>query len=97
MTLHELTTNAIKHGALSVPDGAITVEWSGGGGAPLVLRWSEKGGPPVSAPRSSGIGLDAINCIAADQLGGSARFDWRPEGLVCDVIVPPDKLVSEGA
>ena len=94
MTLHELTTNATKHGALSVPQGTVDLEWTGGGKAPLVLRWCEKGGPEVRAPKGTGVGLDVIRRIASDQLGGCARFDWRPDGLVCDVVVPADKLVS---
>jgi PAS domain S-box-containing protein len=94
MTLHELTTNAMKHGALSAPQGTVELEWTGGGEAPLVLRWCEKGGPAVLPPKNAGVGLDVIKRIAADQLGGGARFDWRTDGLVCDVVVPADKLVS---
>src|SRR3712207_8973913 len=55
MLLHELATNAAKHGALSVPDGRVAVRWQvargagdGGGGGMLRLRWAEKGGPPVA-------------------------------------------------
>ena len=92
MALHELTTNATKHGALSVPQGIVRLEWTGGGEAPLVLRWSESGGPPVREPERSGVGLDVINRIIGDQLGGGAGFTWRREGIVCDIVVPADKL-----
>lgn len=93
MVLHELATNAIKYGALSVPEGLVDLEWTGGGDAPLVLCWAEKGGPPVQSPRESGVGLDVIRRIAADQLGGAARFEWRAAGLLCEFLVPADKLV----
>jgi PAS domain S-box-containing protein len=93
MTIHELVTNAMKHGALSVPEGVVDLDWTGGGDAPLVLRWAESGGPPVRRPTRVGVGLDVVSKIAGEQLGGGARFDWRPAGLVCDVVVPADKLV----
>lgn len=92
MALHELTTNATKHGALSIPQGVVRLEWTGGGRAPLVLRWSESGGPPVREPEHSGVGLDVISRIVGDQLGGGAGFTWRREGIVCDIVVPADKL-----
>jgi PAS domain S-box-containing protein len=92
MALHELTTNATKHGALSIPQGIVRLEWTGGGHAPLVLRWSESGGPPVREPEHSGVGLDMISRTIGDQLGGGAGFTWRREGIVCDIVVPADKL-----
>lgn len=92
MALHELATNATKHGALSGSEGTVTVEWSGGGAAPLMLRWLERGGPAVHEPEHSGVGLDVITRIIGNQLGGSARFTWRREGVVCDIGVPADKL-----
>ena len=96
MALHELTTNASKHGALSQPQGIVRIEWMGGGGAPLVLRWSETGGPAVRQPEHAGVGLDVVTRAIGEQLGGSAGFNWRREGIVCDIIVPADKLVSPG-
>lgn len=97
MALHELATNATKHGALSAPRGVVDIEWTGGGEAPLVLRWTESGGPPVRQPDGTGVGLDLIRRNATDQLGGSVRFDWRPDGCVCEIVVPADKLVRTGA
>jgi two-component sensor histidine kinase len=97
MALHELTTNASKHGALSLPQGMVRIEWTGGGEAPLALRWSESGGPPVRQPEKAGVGLDVIARIVGEQLGGGAVFTWRHDGVVCDIVVPADKLVpSEG-
>jgi PAS domain S-box-containing protein len=94
MALHELTTNASKHGALSKPHGTVTLQWSGGKDAPLVLRWAEHDGPAVREPQRTGVGLDVITRIIGDQLGGVVTFNWRPEGVVCDIVVPADKLAS---
>jgi PAS domain S-box-containing protein len=85
MVLHELTTNAVKYGALSVPNGRVEVEWQNAADGTLVLRWGETGGPPVKQPTHQGFGTKVIERSVRDQLGGEARFDWRPEGLVCEI------------
>jgi two-component sensor histidine kinase len=55
MVLHELTTNAVKYGALSIPKGRLRVAWSNGG-ADVIIRWSETNGPPVKPPLHQGFG-----------------------------------------
>jgi PAS domain S-box-containing protein len=87
VTLHELATNAAKYGALSVPDGRVHVEWSRGAGERLVLRWTESGGPPVEPPARKGFGTRVMESIIRGQLNGEARFDWRAEGLACEIAV----------
>ena len=62
MVLHELTTNAVKYGALSVPSGRLRVEWSRGE-THLVIRWSETDGPPVKPPERQGFGTRVVNRI----------------------------------
>jgi PAS domain S-box-containing protein len=84
--LHELATNAAKYGALSAADGRISLSWSHESNGRLELRWNEIGGPPVQMPTHEGFGRRIINRIAG-QLNGSARFDWRVEGLDCEIIV----------
>ena len=54
MVLHEMTTNAMKYGALSVPDGCVDVEWHGAGAGVLQLSWQERGGPIVEKPTTRG-------------------------------------------
>jgi len=87
MALHELGTNALKYGALSVEQGSVAVRWSTSGGR-FRLRWEERGGPPVSPPAHRGFGSRMIERGLAAELRGEARVDWRPEGLVCTIDAP---------
>jgi PAS domain S-box-containing protein len=92
MALHELATNAAKHGALSTRGGRVTMEWTWQDDR-LLLRWSESGGSPVRPPARSGFGTNVIVRSIKQQLDGQVAFDWRPEGLVCELVVPRDKIV----
>ena len=88
MALHELATNAAKYGALSRPEGAVEVSWTGGGAhQPLTLVWTERGGPRVTRPAGRGLGMTVVERAVGGALQGSARFDWRPEGLVCEISI----------
>ncbi len=86
VTLHELATNAAKYGALSVANGRVALNWSHQADEPLRLHWSETGGPAVTAPARKGFGTRIIERMIA-QLKGTTNFDWRPEGLVCEITV----------
>jgi PAS domain S-box-containing protein len=86
VTLHELVTNAAKYGALSATEGQIEVKWSHTADGRLILRWTETGGPPVKTPTHKGFGGRVIKGMI-EQLKGRTRFDWRPEGLVCEIIL----------
>jgi PAS domain S-box-containing protein len=83
--VHELTTNAAKYGALSFPEGRVHIEWSRAADGRLVARWTETNGPPVKPPTRRGFGLRVMQTIIRGQLNGDARFDWRAEGLVCEI------------
>jgi len=87
MSLHELATNAAKYGALSSADGRIELTWTHAADGQLALRWAETGGPVVQTPTRQGFGGRIIRQVIS-QLGGEARFDWRPEGLVCEITLP---------
>jgi two-component system, chemotaxis family, CheB/CheR fusion protein len=87
MALHELTTNAVKYGALSVPTGRVRVEWSHSANENLVLRWIETGGPPVKPPTRQGFGSRVLQKAINAQLRGESRFDWRADGLACEIEV----------
>lgn len=85
MALHELSTNAAKYGALSLPEGRVAVEWSVDGDR-LTIEWVERRGPPVEAPpERRGFGFRMIERALAADLSGGARFDFAPEGLTCRI------------
>lgn len=83
VTLHELATNAAKYGALSVANGQVNLTWSQAANGRLHVRWTEVGGPAVQKPTHKGFGGRIIQRMIS-QLNGDTRFDWRPEGLVCE-------------
>jgi PAS domain S-box-containing protein len=87
MVLHELATNAAKHGALSAAGGHVAIEWSWASDRRLVLRWTETGGPRVRKPTREGFGSELIELLT-QQLGGVTKLDWRAEGLVCEFSIP---------
>ena len=86
IVLHELATNAAKYGALSGVEGQVTLDWSQAADGLLTLHWTEKGGPPVKAPTRHGFGGRVIERMIGD-LKGKVHFDWRPEGIVCEIII----------
>jgi two-component sensor histidine kinase len=88
VALHELATNAAKYGALSRPSGRLEISWETNGAEPLVLHWSESGGPRVNeAPTRKGFGIGAVDGIIRT-LRGTITRQWRPEGLVCELSFP---------
>jgi two-component sensor histidine kinase len=93
MTMHELATNAAKHGALSVPEGRLDLRWTIEDGV-LCIRWNEQGGPPVGAPPSrQGFGSSLITATMTRQLGGRITASWRPNGLEWTARLPVERLV----
>jgi two-component sensor histidine kinase len=91
LVVHELATNAAKHGALSRPEGGIAIDWglSGNPNFRVVrLVWSEHGGPAAEAPASHGFGLDLIERITSYELDGEVRYDFAPEGFTCELRLP---------
>jgi PAS domain S-box-containing protein len=93
LALHELATNAAKHGALSSPAGKVAIEWELESEA-LTLRWSETGGPTVAEPSSHSFGLKVIAASIEQQLGGKAVFEWAPRGLQCQMMIPRSELAK---
>jgi len=96
LIMHELATNATKHGALSSPTGSIAIGWrrdpSDNG---IKLNWLERGGPPVRQPKRKGFGQVVFERIGAS-LDGDISVDFRPEGFVCDVTIAANNLVAPG-
>jgi len=91
LAFHELTTNAVKYGALSVAGGRIHIVWSvdrSGETPRLLIRWTEVGGPPVEPPRRRGFGSRLIERGLSYDLGGHVGLHFRPAGLECIMDIP---------
>jgi two-component sensor histidine kinase len=91
LLFHELATNAVKHGALSVPTGRVDVGWEvsdGSGQRRVRLHWVESGGPHVAKPSRRGLGSRLIERGLAHELNGEARLDFDPSGVRCTIDVP---------
>ena len=89
MALHELATNATKHGALSVPGGRVTLSWSlQADGRSVEIAWRETGGPTVEAPSDQGFGSRLLSQGLMAELGQPARVTYDPRGLACTITAP---------
>ena len=84
LAVHELATNAVKHGALSTLAGRVDVGWSVDDGL-LRFTWRESGGPRVCPPTARGFGARLLEHGLAEELDGAVRLEFRPEGVVCAV------------
>jgi PAS domain S-box-containing protein len=88
MALHELATNAAKHGALSVPAGSVSVVWRVERETGLIIDWVEGGGPPVVAPTRRGFGGQLLSRALGGAMGGRVKINWLPGGVRCRLILP---------
>jgi two-component sensor histidine kinase len=89
LVLHELATNATKHGALSVAGGRVGVAWQVEGGQ-LRLTWTESGGPQVAPPAKAGYGTNLIETMTTQSLGGRVEQDYAAQGLKAAIVFPLD-------
>ena len=91
MVLHELATNAAKYGALSTPQGRVSVRWhrpSNGNVSTMVrLEWREDGGPPVTAPARPGYGTSVIRDLIPYEIGGTVELEFRTDGVCCTMEI----------
>lgn len=91
MALHELATNAVKYGALSVAGGQVDIQWQVEDGH-FMLSWTERGGPSVEVPQRRGFGRSVIEDLAASSLGGAARLIFEPAGIAWVLEAPMTSL-----
>ncbi|MGE5147526.1 MAG: HWE histidine kinase domain-containing protein, partial [Candidatus Eiseniibacteriota bacterium] len=91
LALHELVTNAVKYGCLSVAGGRVSLRWRLDASA-LEIDWVETGGPPSARPTRRGFGTKLIDASVRQQLRGDVAFDWRHEGLRCTMTVPVSNI-----
>jgi two-component sensor histidine kinase len=89
--IHELATNAAKHGALSVKSGRVAVRWGltadGHEESPLCIEWEERGGPQVVPPTRSGLGTGTICELIPHELGGNVEHVYGSEGVRCKLEI----------
>src|SRR6185503_19591294 len=85
MAVHELCTNAVKHGALAANTGRVAIAWrvdDARADPHVSWTWRESGGPAVAPPKRRGFGLRVIEASFRDQLHGSVEISFEPTGLV---------------
>jgi PAS domain S-box-containing protein len=101
MALHELATNALKYGALSVPTGKIEIGWSvedgTADGKRFLMTWRESGGPLVSPPARTGFGSTVTTQTLSGTLKGKAEVEYRAEGLFWQLSAPMGDLIADAA
>ncbi len=92
LVFHELATNSLKYGALSVDTGQLDISGNNEGDD-IRIVWTERGGPLVEAgERPAGYGSRLVDRSVAGQLGGSIDYDWSPGGLIVTLRVKASKL-----
>lgn len=91
MAVHELATNAVKYGALSVSTGRVVLSWTAAeaAGARLAMEWQEQGGPAVTSPQRQGFGLTLIHAEVGHGLRGETDIAFEPGGLRARLLIPP--------
>jgi PAS domain S-box-containing protein len=97
MVMHELATNAAKHGALSNQDGRVEIAWQvkkGAAGEQFMMSWIERDGPPVAAPAHRGFGSTVVKSMAELSLDGEIQFDFPPTGLIWRLACPATKIID---
>jgi PAS domain S-box-containing protein len=98
MALHELSTNAVKYGALSAPGGRVDLTWgvegAGQADSAFWMRWIESGGPPVTTPGHKGFGHVVTQDLAARALLGKVTLDFAPQGLRWSLVAPTSSVID---
>jgi len=98
LALHELGTNAAKHGAFSVPTGTVTVRWQLENDGPdkghLRIGWMERGGPAVNGFQTNGFGYMMITKIVPLSLQGRASLELESEGVRWTLVVPANSVLA---
>jgi two-component sensor histidine kinase len=98
LALHELGTNAAKHGAFSVPAGTVKIQWQFENDGPdkghLRIRWTERGGPIVNESQNNGFGHMILTRIVPKSLQGKASLQFQSEGVEWILVVPASSVLS---
>jgi two-component sensor histidine kinase len=97
LAIHELATNALKYGALTVVSGHVSIAWTcedQESESKFVFVWREFGGPPVSEPAGVGFGSRLISRVLQDDFGGSVEVSYGSTGLICRLTAPLENLAT---
>lgn len=97
LALHELQTNTIKYGALSLPNGIVELFWKiidGPEGKRLWMQWAERDGPAVKLPEKQGFGTRLISKTTGRVLGGEVELEYTPTGLSWILVAPIEQIVA---
>ena len=100
LSLHELASNALRHGALSSRDGHVEIDWTiveGEGGRKLQITWQEVGGPEARLPTRSGFGILVLSTITPRALGGTADLSADGAGLRWRLEAPEANIVGDAS
>ncbi|WP_228461901.1 sensor histidine kinase [Paracoccus liaowanqingii] len=94
LAVHELATNSVKYGALSVDDGTLDISGTTAG-EDVQITWTEQGGPAVAAPpQMGGYGSSLVRQTIEGQLGGSVRYDWSESGAIITLVVNTTRMAE---
>jgi PAS domain S-box-containing protein len=93
LALHELATNAGKYGALSTDTGRVDVCWGLDGGN-FTMSWTERNGPPVSAPELRGFGTTVMKAVTERSVEGAVDLDYAPSGLIWRLTCPAGNVLE---
>jgi len=97
LALHELATNAMKYGALSLPEGSVSVAWQveadASGSVIFKLIWRERGGPKVTPPQHGGFGQIVLQRMTEATLGARVSHEFHPGGVVWSLELPASSVV----
>jgi PAS domain S-box-containing protein len=97
LALHELVINAARFGALSVPEGRVSIRWTrhdGGDGNDVEIDWREQFGPQVKAPRKRGFGSLVIERNLARALDAEVKLDFDSDGVRCHIVIPANQIIA---
>jgi two-component sensor histidine kinase len=97
LALHELAVNAAKYGALSVPNGRVSITWSqrdGRDDGSVDLDWKERAGPKVKTRRKKGFGSMVIERNLVRALDAKVNLEFDPNGLRCHIVIPASQILA---
>jgi len=97
LALHELATNALKFGALSLDTGRVDLRWRRTTGGGFELTWTESGGPTVKLPEHLGFGSTLLGQVTGRELNGETAVEYRAAGVRARLTAGPQTVIDRPA